>query len=81
MSEPCNHTSVPHYEVHADNENRFNKPTISYLKAVHVYVRGVKISILKGGTVQVRERGIDGGIGLGVERRRDEEDIWKCLKT
>ncbi|XP_055757341.1 IgGFc-binding protein-like [Salvelinus fontinalis] len=53
MSEPCNHTSVPHYEVHADNENRFNKPTISYLKAVHVYVRGVKISILKGGTVQL----------------------------
>ncbi|XP_071187476.1 zonadhesin, like [Salvelinus alpinus] len=53
MSEPCNDTSVPHYEVHADNENRYNLPTISYLKAVHVYVRGVKISLLKGGTVQL----------------------------
>lgn len=73
MSEPCNHTSVPHYEVHADNENRFNKPTISYLKAVHVYVRGVKISILKGGTVQVRERGWRDRVG--VERKRDEEDV------
>lgn len=55
MSKPCNHTSSPPYfEVHADNENRFNKPKVSYLKAVHVYVYDVKISILKGGTVQVR---------------------------
>ncbi|XP_053199886.1 zonadhesin, like [Scomber japonicus] len=53
MSEPCNQTSLPHFEVHADNENRFNRPTISYLKAVHVHVHMVKISILKGGTVQV----------------------------
>ncbi|KAL0970016.1 hypothetical protein UPYG_G00235980 [Umbra pygmaea] len=53
MSEPCNDTSVPHFEVHADNENRYNQPTISYLKAVHVYVRRVKISILKGGIIQV----------------------------
>ncbi|XP_033465892.2 zonadhesin, like isoform X3 [Epinephelus lanceolatus] len=53
MSGPCNKTSLPHFEVHADNENRFNKPTISYVKAVHVYVHSLKISILKGGTVQV----------------------------
>ncbi|CAJ1086482.1 LOW QUALITY PROTEIN: zonadhesin%2C like [Xyrichtys novacula] len=53
MSSPCNTTSLQYFEVHADNENRFNRPTISYVKAVHVYVRHVKISILKGGTVQV----------------------------
>ncbi|XP_065806899.1 zonadhesin, like isoform X2 [Labrus bergylta] len=53
MSAPCNTTSLQYFEVHADNENRHNRPTISYVKAVHVYVRHVKISILKGGTVQV----------------------------
>ncbi|XP_028419520.1 zonadhesin, like [Perca flavescens] len=53
MSGPCNKTTLPFFEVHADNENRFNTPTISYVKAVHVYVRMLKISILKGGTVQV----------------------------
>lgn len=53
MSKPCNTTTEPYFEVHADNENRYNKPKISYLKAVHVYVYDVKISILKGGTVQV----------------------------
>ncbi|XP_074518433.1 zonadhesin, like [Halichoeres trimaculatus] len=53
MSAPCNTTDLQYYEVHADNENRFNRPTISYVKAVHVHVRNVKISILKGGTVQV----------------------------
>ncbi|XP_068569750.1 zonadhesin, like [Cebidichthys violaceus] len=53
MSRPCNETTLPHFEVHADNEHRFNSPTISYVKAVHVYVHTVKISILKGGTVQV----------------------------
>ncbi|KAM4564936.1 zonadhesin, like [Fundulus diaphanus] len=53
MSAPCNDTSLPYFEVHADNENRYNRPTISYVKAVHVYVFMMKISILKGGTVQV----------------------------
>ncbi|XP_023821958.1 zonadhesin isoform X3 [Oryzias latipes] len=53
MSGICNTTSLPFFEVHADNENRYNSPTISYLKAVHVYVHMVKISILKGGVVQV----------------------------
>ncbi|XP_044040733.1 zonadhesin, like isoform X2 [Siniperca chuatsi] len=53
MSGPCNETSLPYFEVHTDNENRYNRPTISYVKAVHVYVHMVKISILKGGTVQV----------------------------
>ncbi|KAM8746516.1 zonadhesin, like [Acanthopagrus schlegelii] len=53
MSAPCNDTTLPYFEVHADNENRFNRPTISYVKAVHVHVKMVKISILKGGTVQV----------------------------
>ncbi|KAM8881606.1 zonadhesin, like [Synchiropus picturatus] len=52
MSSPCNST-LPHFEVHVENENRFNRPTISYVKAVHVYVDGVKISILKDGIVQV----------------------------
>ncbi|XP_063325159.1 IgGFc-binding protein-like [Pelmatolapia mariae] len=53
MSSPCNDTTVPYFEVHTDNENRYNRPTISYVNAVHVYARMVKISILKGGTVQV----------------------------
>lgn len=53
MSAPCNKTFVPYFEVHADNENRYNNFRVSYLKAVHVYVHNVKISILKGGTVQV----------------------------
>ncbi|XP_072232326.1 zonadhesin, like [Leuresthes tenuis] len=59
MSAPCNSTSLPYFEVHADNENRYNRPTISYVKAVHVYVHMVKISILKGGTVQVNETNIN----------------------
>ncbi|XP_041840432.1 zonadhesin, like [Melanotaenia boesemani] len=53
MSARCNDTSLPYFEVHTDNENRYNTPTISYVKAVHVYVHMQKISILKGGTVQV----------------------------
>ncbi|XP_028285469.1 zonadhesin, like isoform X2 [Parambassis ranga] len=53
MSKPCNDTTLPYFEVHADNEHRHNTPTISYVKAVHVYVHMVKVSILKGGTVQV----------------------------
>lgn len=55
MSEPCNSTDVPHFAVYADNENRYNVPTISYVSAVHVHVLGVKVSILKGGVVQVRK--------------------------
>lgn len=54
MSSPCNDTTVPYFEVHTDNENRYNRPTISYVNAVHVYAQMIKISILKGGTVQVR---------------------------
>lgn len=53
MSAPCNKSS-PNYEVHADNEIRWNQPSISYVKAVHVHIDMMKISILKGGTVQVR---------------------------
>ncbi|KAG7497747.1 zonadhesin-like [Solea senegalensis] len=53
MAKTCNSTVLPNFEVHADNENRYNRPTISYVKAVHVYVQSTKISILKGGTVQV----------------------------
>ncbi|XP_053089075.1 zonadhesin, like isoform X2 [Pangasianodon hypophthalmus] len=53
MSEPCNSTDVPHFAVYVDNENRYNIPTISYVSAVHVHVLGVKVSILKGGAVQV----------------------------
>lgn len=54
MSALCNESTLPYFEVHADNENRYNRPTISYVKAVHVHVYRVKISILKGGTVLVR---------------------------
>ncbi|XP_063043702.1 zonadhesin, like [Engraulis encrasicolus] len=53
MSKPCNTTSVPHYEVHVTNENRNNNKKISYVAAVHVYVHGMTISILKGGTVRI----------------------------
>ncbi|XP_028330836.1 zonadhesin, like isoform X2 [Gouania willdenowi] len=53
MSAPCNDSDLPYFEVHVDNENRFNNPSISYVKAVHVYVHTMKISLLKGGTVQV----------------------------
>lgn len=58
MSAPCNKTFVPYFEVHADNENRYNQFRVSYLKAVHVYVHNTKISILKGGTVQVTTAGL-----------------------
>lgn len=58
MSEPCNSTDVPHFAVYTDNENRFNNPHISYVKAVHVHALGVIVSILKGGIVQVREKNI-----------------------
>lgn len=56
MSEPCNSTDVPYFAVYTDNENRYNNPYISYVKAVHVHALGVVVSILKGGTVQVREK-------------------------
>ncbi len=56
MSEPCNSTGVPYFAVYTDNENRYNNPHISYVKAVHVHALGVIVSILKGGTVQVGER-------------------------
>lgn len=58
MSEPCNSTDVPYFAVYTDNENRYNNPHISYVKAVHVHALGVIVSILKGGTVQVREKKI-----------------------
>lgn len=58
MSEPCNSTDVPYFAVYTDNENRYNNPYISYVKAVHVHALGVVVSILKGGTVQVRENKI-----------------------
>lgn len=58
MSEPCNSTDVPYFAVYTDNENRYNNPHISYVKAVHVHALGVIVSILKGGTVQVREKNI-----------------------
>lgn len=54
MSELCNSTDVPYFAVYTDNENRFNNPHISYVKAVHVHALGVKVSILKGGIVQVK---------------------------
>lgn len=57
VSEPCNSTDVPYFAVYAENENRFNIPTVSFVSAVHVHVKGVKVSILKGGVVQVRQQG------------------------
>ncbi|XP_061664711.1 zonadhesin, like isoform X2 [Syngnathoides biaculeatus] len=53
MSGVCSATPSPSFEVYADNENRYNNPLISYVKAVHVHVRKVKVSILKGGSVLV----------------------------
>ncbi|XP_061619132.1 LOW QUALITY PROTEIN: zonadhesin, like [Phyllopteryx taeniolatus] len=53
MSGVCSATPSPNFEVYADNENRYNNPAISYVKAVHVHVRKVKVSILKGGSVLV----------------------------
>ncbi|XP_068612287.1 zonadhesin, like [Brachionichthys hirsutus] len=53
MSSACNATTLPYFEVHADNENRYNAESISYVKAAHVHVQAVTVSILRGGTVQV----------------------------
>ncbi|XP_051914405.1 IgGFc-binding protein-like [Hippocampus zosterae] len=53
MSGVCSATPSPNFEVYADNENRYNNPSISYVKAVHVDVHKVKVSILKGGSVLV----------------------------
>nr|XP_049615661.1 zonadhesin, like isoform X24 [Syngnathus scovelli] len=53
MSGVCSATPFPNFEVYADNENRYNNPSISYVKAVHVDVHKVKVSILKGGLVLV----------------------------
>ncbi|XP_037116970.1 zonadhesin, like isoform X3 [Syngnathus acus] len=53
MSGVCSATPFPNFEVYADNENRYNNPSISYVKAVHVDVHKVKVSILKGGSVLV----------------------------
>ncbi|XP_066536359.1 zonadhesin-like [Hoplias malabaricus] len=53
ISEPCNSTAVPYFAVYAENENRYNIPTVSFVSAVHVHVLGVKVSVLKGGIVQL----------------------------
>ncbi|XP_019732999.1 zonadhesin, like [Hippocampus comes] len=53
MSGVCSATPSPNFEVYADNENRYNNPSISYVKAVHVDVHKVKVSVLKGGSVLV----------------------------
>ncbi|KAJ8338240.1 hypothetical protein SKAU_G00372060 [Synaphobranchus kaupii] len=53
MAKPCNSTLAPPFSVYADNEHRFNRLSITYVKAVHVHTRGVVVSVLKGGIVQV----------------------------
>ncbi|XP_076156227.1 zonadhesin-like [Alosa pseudoharengus] len=53
MSKPCNTTGLPHYEVHVSNENRNKNQRVSYASAVHVYVHGMTIYVLKGGTVRI----------------------------
>ncbi|XP_048883722.1 IgGFc-binding protein-like [Brienomyrus brachyistius] len=53
LAKPCNTTLAPPFAVYADNENRYNALSVSYLKAVHVHTLGVVVSILKGGVVQV----------------------------
>lgn len=55
LAKPCNTTLAPPFAVYADNENRYNVLSVSYLKAVHVHTLGVVVSILKGGVVQVRQ--------------------------
>ncbi|KAL2079742.1 hypothetical protein ACEWY4_025486 [Coilia grayii] len=59
MSKPCNTTSVPHYEVYVTNKNRLNNYKISYVDAVHVHVKGLTVSILKGGTVQLNKTNVN----------------------
>lgn len=56
MSKPCNTTSVPHYEVYVTNKNRQNNYKISYVDSVHVRVKGLTVSLLRGGAVQVRRK-------------------------
>ncbi|KAJ8416808.1 hypothetical protein AAFF_G00326860 [Aldrovandia affinis] len=53
MAEACNTSLSPPFSVYADNEHRFNRLSITYIKAVHVHTLGVVVSVLKGGTVQV----------------------------
>ncbi|XP_057711322.1 zonadhesin, like isoform X4 [Corythoichthys intestinalis] len=53
MTGVCNISSLPNFTVYADNENRYNRPSISYVKAVHVYVESGGVSIFKGGAVHV----------------------------
>ncbi|XP_051800201.1 zonadhesin, like [Acanthochromis polyacanthus] len=67
MSGPCNKTTEPYFEIHADNENRHNNHKVSYLKAVHVYVYMKKISILKGGTVQVNGTNVNIPVSLAPD--------------
>lgn len=54
MTGVCNASALPNFAVYADNENRYNRPSISYVKAVHVYVESGGVSIFKGGAVHVR---------------------------
>ncbi|XP_061525695.1 zonadhesin, like [Phycodurus eques] len=53
MTGVCNVSALPNFVVYADNENRYNRPTISYVKAVHVHVESGGVSIFKGGAVHV----------------------------
>uniref|UniRef100_A0A3Q3DSF1 Zonadhesin, like n=1 Tax=Hippocampus comes TaxID=109280 RepID=A0A3Q3DSF1_HIPCM len=53
MTGVCNASALPNFAVYADNENRYNRPSISYVKAVHVYVESGGVSIFKGGAVHV----------------------------
>ncbi|XP_062311020.1 IgGFc-binding protein-like, partial [Osmerus eperlanus] len=53
MADTCNSTLAPPFSVYADNEHRYNQLSVTYVKAVHVHTRGVVVSVLKGGTVQV----------------------------
>uniref|UniRef100_A0A3B3R8S4 VWFD domain-containing protein n=1 Tax=Paramormyrops kingsleyae TaxID=1676925 RepID=A0A3B3R8S4_9TELE len=50
LAKPCNSTLAPPFAVYADNENRYNVLSVSYLKAVHVHTLGV---VVNGTTVNL----------------------------
>nr|XP_033779282.1 zonadhesin-like [Geotrypetes seraphini] len=52
MAKPCNSSKTP-FAVYASNEYRNGYNTVSYIKAIYVYVYGVVVSLLQNKIVQV----------------------------
>uniref|UniRef100_A0A668A5K6 Zonadhesin, like n=1 Tax=Myripristis murdjan TaxID=586833 RepID=A0A668A5K6_9TELE len=55
MSEPCNDTTLPHFEVHGKNEER-GVSGVSYLKKLYVTVDGVTVTLMKSRRTLVNGR-------------------------